>query len=157
MSDYGRDMSETIARLPGLESLPPEGVPELARIARLESLAEGAAFYREDEPGTDVYFILSGLAEARMRLPSGGEDDGFRTLKPGSYFGETAFLDGGRRDSTMVARERCLVLRLDGASLKAACDGNAAVGRAVYAALARAAAARLRDTELDLRNAAGSC
>ncbi len=156
MSDCNLDMAETIARLPGLGSLPPDRLHGLASMAALESIQEGQTFYREDDQGLDVYYLVSGLVEGRMRIPSSGHDDSFRVLKSGSWFGETSFLDGGRRGSTLAARERSLVVRLDGTALRTACERDPVLGRAVYAALGRVAAMRVRDTALELRNAVGS-
>jgi CRP-like cAMP-binding protein len=73
-------------------------------------------------------------------------------LRSGALFGVLSFLDGARRDMDAVARERCVLLRLDGPRLKAACEADAELGRTVYAAFGAAAARNARDVFQELRN-----
>jgi len=155
MNDHSNVLG-IVRGIPGLEDLDAERSAVLASMAALASLPEGAVAYREDEATRDVYYIVSGLLESRMRIPAlNGAEDVFRTLKSGDVFGETAWLDGGRRGTTTSARERSLVLRIDGDALRKACDADPTLGMAVYRLLGRTSAARCRETSLELRNSIG--
>ncbi|HPE36878.1 MAG TPA: cyclic nucleotide-binding domain-containing protein [Spirochaetales bacterium] len=152
------DLTRTIRSIPGMETLDQAGADALASCAELASVAEGELLYREGEPSKDVYFVVSGLMEARMRIPGRERDteEVFRTIKSGDLTGELAFLDGGRRESTVAARERSVLLKLGGAELRGHCESNPALAAAVFHALGRTAAERCRDVSLELRNAYGA-
>jgi CRP-like cAMP-binding protein len=150
------DLLHTIRALPGFENLPEAQAEFLADISSFLSLGEHELAFREDEASSDLFYIVSGLMESRMRVPGRqrDEDEGFSTLKSGEYFGETAFLDGSRREASLAARERCLLLKLDGSALRERCKADPELAARVYALLGRTSAQRYRDVSLELRNAA---
>ncbi|HAE22373.1 MAG TPA: hypothetical protein DCG47_08655, partial [Spirochaetaceae bacterium] len=141
------DLLQTIRSLPGFENLAEAHAEFLADISSFVSLGEHELAFREDESSVDIYYIVSGLMESRMRVPGRqrDEDEGFSTLKSGEYFGETAFLDGSRRESSLAARERCLLLKLEGSALRERCKADAELAVRVYAILGRTSAQRYRD------------
>ncbi len=150
------DLLQTIRALPGFEDLAEAHAEFLADISSFLSLGEHEPAFKEDEASSDIYYIVSGLMESRMRVPGKlrDEDEGFSTLKSGEYFGETAFLDCSRREASLVARERCLLLKLEGQALRERCAADPELAARVYAILGRASAQRYRDVSLELRNAA---
>lgn len=149
------DLVDALRSAPGLGGLDEGRLAALARIASLSSVAADGAIFEEDAREGDLFFLISGVAELRMRAPGGRNsmDDAIAPVKAGEFAGETAFLDGGRREAGLFARDRCLALRIDGPALKELCEADAELGRSVYAALGRVSAGRYRDAAIELRNA----
>jgi len=151
------DTAEFIRGINGFENLDDESIAAIASASSLRSVPEGSFFYEEDEASDDVYFVISGIVGIHSRNPattlmSIEDENELLILRSGATFGVLSFLDGARRDMNAVARERCLVLRMDGHLLKAACEADPIVGRAVYALLGKAAARIGRDITMELRN-----
>lgn len=149
------DLVDALRSAPGFGGLDEGRLAALARIASLLSVAADSAIFEEDARGVDIFFIISGFAELRMRAPGGKTslNGAIAPVKAGEFAGETAFLDGGRREAGLYARDRCLTLRIDGPALKRLCEADAELGRAVYAALGRVSAGRYRDAAIELRDA----
>lgn len=89
----------------------------------LESIAENAEFYVAD-PGdaiieygaedTCFYILLSGCASVRLTE----HGDSVADVKPGQMFGEMGFALNTARTSWVIARELCIVLRVDQALMR---------------------------------------
>lgn len=151
------DTAEIIRGISGLGGLHDGGITAIASASSLRSVPEGTCFYDADEMSWDVYFVVSGIVGIRYNRPGSpdparGDDAELLIIRSGSMFGVLSFLDGARRDMNATARERSLVLHMDGPLLKAACEADPAVGRAVYALLGKAAARSARDISMELRN-----
>jgi len=151
------DTAGIIRRIPGFSGLDDAAIAAIAAASSLKSLSEGSYFYKEDDSTYDVYFVVSGIVAIHTRHPAANlssreDDEELLILRSGALFGVLSFLDGARRDMNAMARERSLVLRMDGPLLKAACEADPFVGRAVYAILGKAAARIGRDLSMELRN-----
>lgn len=82
---------------------------ELGRIASLTTdhrANAGDVLMKRGEPGLEFFVIVEGKAKASRK---GLE---LATLGPGSFFGELALLDGGRRTATVVAETEMRLLVL---------------------------------------------
>ncbi|OHD18432.1 MAG: hypothetical protein A2087_11490 [Spirochaetes bacterium GWD1_61_31] len=150
------EIAAVLAQIDDLKTLDVERLQSLSGLCSLESLSENSVLYRENEKTSDVYYLISGLVEARVRIPSRDSEDCIRTHKPGRLFGETAFLDSGRRGTTSVVRERSLVLRIQGTALSSLCHQDAVIGSVMYRWLGRFAAEHSRDATIELRNSLGN-
>ena len=106
------EIAAVLAQIDDLKTLDVERLQSLSGLCSLESLSENSVLYRENEKTSDVYYLISGLVEARVRIPSRDSEDCIRTHKPGRLFGETAFLDSGRRGTTSVVRERSTLVEI---------------------------------------------
>ena len=62
------DFASTLKSIPSFERLEDSRLVSLSSICRLVSLSEGEEAYGEDEQGSDVFFIISGLMEIRMQI-----------------------------------------------------------------------------------------
>ncbi|PKL23707.1 MAG: hypothetical protein CVV47_12895 [Spirochaetae bacterium HGW-Spirochaetae-3] len=146
------DTTDIIRSIPGFDKLDADSVSAIASASSLRSVADDTALYVEDETSLDAYFIVSGIVSIRTRIPGSETFSELLTLRSGAFFGVLSFLDGSRRHMSAVARGRSLVLRMDGALLKAACESSSVVGRAVYERFGQAAANNSRDISMELRN-----
>jgi membrane protein len=61
----------------------------------------GWVFFQQDEPGTEMFFLLAGTVSLRRNGRPSAE------VGKGEYFGETSFLLGEDRPDTAVALEPC--------------------------------------------------
>ncbi len=148
---------DIIKSIEGLSQLDDTGIAAIASISSLSSVPEGTVFFQADDTSWDVYFVISGIVGISMSGPGSQnplmkDDMELLILRSGAFFGELSFLDGARRHLTVTARERTLVLRINGPLLKAVCEADALVGRAVNSLLGKSAARAARDISMELRN-----
>jgi CRP/FNR family transcriptional regulator, cyclic AMP receptor protein len=101
--------NQRVALLRGVELFSGCSNTELGRIASLtteHSAEPGQVLTERGEPGQEFFVIIEGEATATR------QGRRLATLGPGSFFGELALLDGGKRTATVVAdtEMRLLVL-----------------------------------------------
>ena len=84
---------EGVALFAGLD---PEGLHELAAVARARSYRTGEVIFHRDDPGQVLYVIRRGQSQICINSPDGHEVV-LAVFGPGDYFGELALLDGQPR------------------------------------------------------------
>ncbi|MGO4123985.1 cyclic nucleotide-gated ion channel [Inquilinus sp. YAF38] len=99
-----------VAQVPFLRSAGAAVIGEIARALRQKEVPAGGTIIRRGEVGDCMYFIVRGEVEVRLPEPV--------TLAEGSFFGEVALLQDGRRTATVVARTACSLLVLDVADFR---------------------------------------
>ena len=77
----------------------------------------GDAIIKQEEKGRSFYIIGSGSVAISRPAPEGGEIN-LAVLEPGEFFGEMALLSQQPRSANVKAREDCIVLRINAASLR---------------------------------------
>src|SRR4029079_1537224 len=93
------------------------------QIARLRRYLEhmqwpaGTTIFREGEPGTHLFLMMSGHASVRLTTPDG--DIRLATFAPGTVFGELAILDHGPRSATVTADDEVAAWALSANSFEA--------------------------------------
>lgn len=105
---------------------------QLARISELATtigVAPGTVVCREGRPGREAFVLLSGEVEVTI----GGRS--LASLGAGSFFGETALLDGGARTATVVARTPLEVLVFNPAEFDAMLKEIPQIGRRILTAV----------------------
>ncbi|MGH9021433.1 MAG: cyclic nucleotide-binding domain-containing protein [Acidimicrobiales bacterium] len=78
---------------------------------RLSRVRAGATLVSQGDASTDVYLVLDGV----VRVEANGEP--LAEYGPGALLGERAFLEGGRRTSSLVAVTACKLAAVPAASL----------------------------------------
>ncbi len=109
MATLGIRKSQRVDLLRGVELFSGCSKSELTRIAALTTEHDakaGQVLTEKGEPGLEFFVIVEGRAKATRKGVQ------IATLGPGSFFGELALLDGGKRTATVVAETdmRLLVL-----------------------------------------------
>lgn len=96
----------------------------------------GETLFHVGDPGDALFVVESGNVKITLPPDDGSEPAILTTIGPGGFFGELALLDGARRSATAVALDAVstLVLRRD--AFDRLVDDQAAVRRALFAALA---------------------
>ncbi|WP_339949532.1 Crp/Fnr family transcriptional regulator [uncultured Albimonas sp.] len=100
-----------------LGRLQPEDLQALKARARLRQVARGEVIVAQEEPGLDVYFVLSGRAVAAIYADN-GRVVAYRDIGPGAVFGEIAAIDGAPRTASVEAAEAMQVLVLPPAGFR---------------------------------------
>jgi CRP-like cAMP-binding protein/Fe-S-cluster-containing hydrogenase component 2/thioredoxin reductase len=89
-----------------------EDISELVAAAEVEAKPAGAVVLAEGDEGSDVYLIRRGSMIVEKQI--GGRTVFLSYLPAGSYVGEMALIDGGRRTATVRAAIKSEVVRLPG-------------------------------------------
>ena len=82
-----------------------------------EEADPGTCIVRQDEPGACMYLLVEG--RAKVIHHENGKDITLADLEPGEFFGEIALVDHGPRSADVEAVEKCVLYRIDHASISA--------------------------------------
>lgn len=99
------------ARPPALSDLAffrdasPEVVARLSAAARWRTVEPGQVVVDEDEPSTDIVFVVSGAVRVQLRAASGREVL-LNEFGAGEFFGELSAIDGAPRSANVSAVTR---------------------------------------------------
>ena len=111
-------------------------------MCREHSLNKGDVLCREDQSADGMYIIAMGTI--RMDKKAGDSVEEVDQFGSGSYVGEVALVsDEQRRIATGVATEKTFVVELHRKDIEALVDGDPALGRALYRAVAQSLARRV--------------
>ncbi len=115
-----------------------------------KSFAAGEKIFTQGDGGDELFLIKRG--SVRIVLPlNGGKSHHLATFARGDFFGDMAFLDQNVRSADAVARTAADLFVLPRACFDRVADEHPAVGKKIFARLARALAIRLRQTDAELR------
>jgi cGMP-dependent protein kinase 2 len=89
-----------------------EDLVEVLETAEIKAVKAGEAIITEGEAGYDIYVIRQGSMVVEKTI--GGKPVFLSYLPAGSYVGEMALIDGGRRTATVRAAIKSEVIKLDG-------------------------------------------
>jgi CRP-like cAMP-binding protein len=123
-----------------------------AQIDRLAAIASYVEFEENDvvlvdgERSTSFYLLLTGSVVVELRTPQ--YVMAVQACEPGSVFGWSALLDDQDTLFQVRARERTTALQIDGATLKANCMSDPALGAEFFHRILRVVAGRVRATEM---------
>jgi CRP-like cAMP-binding protein/thioredoxin reductase/Fe-S-cluster-containing hydrogenase component 2 len=93
-----------------------ENLAELLETAEIKQLSAGQTIINEGEDGYDVFVIRQGSMVVEKDI--GGKPVFLSYLPAGSYVGEMALIDGGRRTATVRAAIKSEVIKLDGQAFR---------------------------------------
>jgi CRP-like cAMP-binding protein len=83
---------------------------------------QGQTVVSHDDPGREVFFVLSGRLLA-AQWTADGREIVFSRIRPGDHLGELAVLDGGKRSASVYAQVDSSLLRIDQTGFLALMDG----------------------------------
>lgn len=124
---YRRRMLDTaLARVPLFSQLTPEDRQKIVKYFKLVKAKQGVKIVREAEPGTSMYFIVSGQVGVYTSLIDDEKIETktgpfmLATLTSGDFFGEQALVTNEPRSATVIARTDVIMLRFTKVDLEAA-------------------------------------
>lgn len=130
---------------------------QLARVidlAQPQVFAEGQTILEEDQRGTRCYFMTAGRVDIEIRAPFPGRGpQKIATVKAGEMFGELSLVDGFLRSASARAIEPTEVLAFDNSALEGLMDDDPRIGYRIMRNIANVLSARIRTTNMKLRNA----
>ena len=97
--------------------LTPADLTDVLETAEIRQVKAGETIINEGEEGYDIFVVRSGSMVVEKQI--GGKPVFLSYLPAGSYVGEMALVDGGRRSATVQAAIRSEVVRLDGDRFRA--------------------------------------
>jgi len=100
--------------------LTPADLIEVLETAEVKSVRAGEAIIEEGTEGRDIFVIRLGSMVVEKTI--GGRPVFLSYLPAGSYVGEMALLEGGRRTATVRAAVKSEVIRIDGDSFRRLLD-----------------------------------
>jgi CRP-like cAMP-binding protein len=125
-----------------LNLLAPDARARLLSAASEVRLRAGTHLLRRGEPGGDLYLLTEGTLE--ILDPTASALTVRAVLEPGVVVGQVSFLDTSPRSADVRARDAARVLRWNRQDLLALLHEDAPLAAAVYAAMSRTLAGRLR-------------
>lgn len=102
-----------------------DDLKELLETAEVQNVKAGQALITEGDEGYDVFIIRQGSMTVEKAI--GGKPVFLRYLPAGSYVGEMALIDGGRRTATVRAAIKSEVIKLDGDAFRRLLAGKPAL------------------------------
>lgn len=94
----------------------PDDLREVLETAEIKEIRAGQTIINEGEEGYDIFVIRQGSMVVEKAI--GGKPVFLSYLPAGSYVGEMALIDGGRRTATVRAAIKSDVIRLDGEAFR---------------------------------------
>src|SRR3546814_7239598 len=95
-----------------VSGLMPDELAEVLETSEIKRVRAGEAIITEGKEGYDIYVIRQGSMVVEKAI--GGKPVFLSYLPAGSYVGEMALIDGGRRTATVRAAIKSEVIKLDG-------------------------------------------
>lgn len=138
-----------LAKVPFFAGVAEPELEALARSLQRRTVRAGKAVFRQDDPGSSLFIIDSGVVKVQRTSPEGKEVI-LAILGPGDFFGELALLDGEPRSADAIVKEDCAMLVLERDDFLAFLDKEPGVATKLLAALSR----RLRRTDQLVQDAA---
>ncbi len=102
--------------------LTPDDLTEVLETAEIQQVRAGKAIIEEGAEGYDIYVIRQGSMVVEKNI--GNKPVFLSYLPAGSYVGEMALIDGGRRTATVRAAIKSEVIKLDGDAFRRLLDAK---------------------------------
>ena len=128
------------------QGLHEEQIQALAKISAPVTFHENQLILVDGERSRSFYLLRSGSVVVELRTPHCVI--AVQALGPGKVFGWSSLLDDQDTLFQVRAREITTALQLDGASLKAECMNNTALGAEFFHRILSVVAGRVKATEL---------
>ena len=125
-----------------LGALPPDSLEALRREASTRTVARNEVLFRQGDPATELFGIMSGRIAILTRSPDGRESL-VAVLEEGALFGELGLFDDGPRSADARALEEATVVVIGYEAVRAAIDQHPAMLWVIVRMLSR----RLRNTD----------
>jgi CRP-like cAMP-binding protein len=131
-----------------LGALPPDTLESLRQQATTRTIRRNEVLFRQDDPASEMFGIMTGRVAILTRSPDGRESL-VAVLDEGSLFGELGLFDDGPRSADARALEESTVMVLGYEAVHAAIDAHPTLLWVIVRLLAR----RLRNTDESLADA----
>jgi CRP-like cAMP-binding protein len=141
------EIAAIVADHPLFRGLSAGHVDTIAGDAALRHFAAGEVVLREGEPADTVRAVVAGLVAVELYVPGRGAST-IDTVGPGDVLGLSWLFPPYRNEFDARVVEPTVVIDLDAARLRAACDADHSLGYEVLSAMAAVLVRRLRSARL---------
>lgn len=95
-----------------MSNLQDNEIHELLEFASLHTYAPGQIIFYENEPGTSVFMVISGVVKIYKNTPDGSAIE-IAQINETDFFGEMSFLDGRLRSANAMAAFETYLISID--------------------------------------------
>src|ERR1051325_2356172 len=139
--------SVTLAECHLLRDCTAEDLAWLEQHLPARRFAAGQQIVAAGEKASEIFFVMSGSAEVRLRMPDGQPGGRVGVFAAGMSFGEMAFLDNSPRSADVIALDAVECRVIDHAIFAALEEERPKLKITLLTALARLVSANLRHTD----------
>ncbi len=144
-------MTSDISAIKILDGLNDGQRDKIACLGEVRRYPRDACIFEEDSLGSELFFILEGRVNILIGLKQ--DEERLATHQAGDSFGEFAALDCSRRSAKAQAATGLVVLAVDSARFYALLEQESAIGYVVMRNLCNVLCERLKNANLQWRNA----
>ncbi len=128
-----------------LEELTSDELANVAEIANEATLADGQRVFSQGMHARDIYVLLEGAAEIRMRRNSRAGAFTLATIEPGEIFGWSALIEPFSLTASAEVTKKSRVITIHGQALSDLFEQNPHVGYVFMKEITRIVGSRLRN------------
>jgi CRP-like cAMP-binding protein len=132
-----------------------EHLDKLAEVARVVDFPEGKVIFREGDPASSIYLLVSGTVSVELCAPGVGCRR-ILTASAGDLLGWSPVLEQARLTATARTMSPVRALQISGGQLLTICEHNPRLGYAFMRRTALALAKRLSATRMQLLDVFGN-
>lgn len=138
-----------------LREVEDEYLEQIAAMAKIVDFPEGKLIFREGEPASEIYLIISGSVSLEVNAPGIGCKR-ILTIDQGDLLGWTPILEQTRLSATARALSSTRAVAIDGGQILTLCVHNPRFGYEFMRQVALELARRLSATRMQLLDVYGS-
>lgn len=148
------DIVEILRQTALVEELTDTELRKIVPICREHRFPAGSEIFAEASKGRELYIVCDGRVSIEVALPDRlvRQTERLATALPGMVFGEFSLVDGSPRSAMARALDDAIVLEIASEDLQKTMEANPRIGYIIMRNLATVLCARLRSTNLWLRN-----
>lgn len=152
---FGKKLDEEslayfLKNLPLFSELSPRALKSLEDIVHVRNYAAHETVFEENDPGSGMYMIRSGMVKIFAKAQNGAEDE-LAKLGPGDFFGETTLTAPAPRTASARTLENTQLVGLFRADILELAERKPAVLCSIFHGLTRVVSERLQAASLELR------
>lgn len=141
-------MIEKLKQLPFLDGLDDVALADIAIISTEFTLDDGEVLIGENEPENHLYFLCEGQVEVTTRENGSTSGELVLSNEDVEVFGEIGWLCNSRRSANVCCVGKTVAIQVDGPRLMKYLEDNPRVGFLLIQRIARLMAARLKKSDL---------
>jgi len=144
------EVIQELGKIPWFQSIKPEHLKKIAEISHLKRIKSGEVLFREGDQDDYLYIVIEGRVALDIFIPHRGKVR-INTAEPWDLFGWSGVTPNlHQRTAGAIAVMDGLLIGIDAAKLRDACEENHDLGYIVMRRLVNIVASRLLVTRLQL-------
>lgn len=148
---FTKDHMEVFRNAYLFQELEPSELELFMEKARYADLSPNSVIIREDDPGEQLFLILSGKVRVTKRTFEGIEQI-LGILEAGDFFGEMVLLDRRSRSASVYAHSRVELAKFQHSEVTSILNEHPRIGLKVFRAFSEVISLRLRNANDKLRS-----